>query len=351
MLAEHTASLSDEQTDAILGREREPALPNRHCFARVSGRAADPPIKSFTTPRAFETWLSRNHGKTEGIWLVIAKKGSEHPLDHVCRCRRGRALLRLDRRPRKEVGRRAVCAEVHASSRAKPVVADQSQAGARPDRGRANARARSARDRAGQGRWTMGGCVRVAPSGDGARRPGEGLAAQQEGQQLHSTRSTRGTATRSSTASTTRRSRRRANGALLSSSRCSAKDGSPTRSPRVLSADAPRARHPPRHARDRVRRDGRRRPRGIGKKDWGTVLLSALVYMVLNATLGSSSSCSPRRSRSSRSASRFSPSMQSSSRSRRGSSTGSRSTTWAPRSSARCGSPWCRSCSSSSCDA
>ena len=44
--------------------------------AGVSGRAADPPVKSFATPRAFETWLSRSHGKAEGIWLVIAKKGS-----------------------------------------------------------------------------------------------------------------------------------------------------------------------------------------------------------------------------------------------------------------------------------
>ena len=42
----------------------------------MSGQAADPAVKSFATPRAFETWLSRNYGKTEGIWLVIAKKGS-----------------------------------------------------------------------------------------------------------------------------------------------------------------------------------------------------------------------------------------------------------------------------------
>ncbi len=42
----------------------------------MSGRAADPPVKSFATPRAFETWLSRSHGRVEGIWLVIAKKGS-----------------------------------------------------------------------------------------------------------------------------------------------------------------------------------------------------------------------------------------------------------------------------------
>jgi len=44
--------------------------------AGVGGRAADPPVKSFATPSAFETWLSRSHGKAEGIWLVIAKKGS-----------------------------------------------------------------------------------------------------------------------------------------------------------------------------------------------------------------------------------------------------------------------------------
>ena len=37
---------------------------------------SDPPVKAFATPRAFETWLSRNHTKAEGIWLVIAKKGS-----------------------------------------------------------------------------------------------------------------------------------------------------------------------------------------------------------------------------------------------------------------------------------
>ncbi len=36
----------------------------------------EPPVKSFATPRSFETWLSRNHANAEGIWLVIAKKGS-----------------------------------------------------------------------------------------------------------------------------------------------------------------------------------------------------------------------------------------------------------------------------------
>src|SRR5262245_52415627 len=33
-------------------------------------------LKEFKTARAFETWLSRNHSKTEGIRIKIAKKAS-----------------------------------------------------------------------------------------------------------------------------------------------------------------------------------------------------------------------------------------------------------------------------------
>jgi uncharacterized protein YdeI (YjbR/CyaY-like superfamily) len=42
----------------------------------VSGAAAEQPIKSFATQRAFETWLGRNHDRSDGIWLTIARKGS-----------------------------------------------------------------------------------------------------------------------------------------------------------------------------------------------------------------------------------------------------------------------------------
>jgi uncharacterized protein YdeI (YjbR/CyaY-like superfamily) len=42
----------------------------------VSGAAAEKPTKSFSTPRAFETWLKRNHDRSDGIWLTIARKGS-----------------------------------------------------------------------------------------------------------------------------------------------------------------------------------------------------------------------------------------------------------------------------------
>ena len=42
----------------------------------MSGAAAEQPIKSFATQRAFETWLARNHDRSDGIWLTIARKGS-----------------------------------------------------------------------------------------------------------------------------------------------------------------------------------------------------------------------------------------------------------------------------------
>jgi uncharacterized protein YdeI (YjbR/CyaY-like superfamily) len=36
----------------------------------------DYPLKQFKTPRSFETWLSRNHGRAQGIHVEIAKKAS-----------------------------------------------------------------------------------------------------------------------------------------------------------------------------------------------------------------------------------------------------------------------------------
>lgn len=37
---------------------------------------ADPPLRPFATARAFETWLERHHGTSDGIRLKIAKKAS-----------------------------------------------------------------------------------------------------------------------------------------------------------------------------------------------------------------------------------------------------------------------------------
>jgi uncharacterized protein YdeI (YjbR/CyaY-like superfamily) len=36
----------------------------------------DLPIRLFATPRAFETWLAKNHDSSPGLWLRIVKKGS-----------------------------------------------------------------------------------------------------------------------------------------------------------------------------------------------------------------------------------------------------------------------------------
>ena len=42
----------------------------------MSGGAAELPVKSFATQRSFLTWLRANHGRSDGIWLSFAKKGS-----------------------------------------------------------------------------------------------------------------------------------------------------------------------------------------------------------------------------------------------------------------------------------
>jgi uncharacterized protein YdeI (YjbR/CyaY-like superfamily) len=41
--------------------------------------ADDLPILLFAAPADFEAWLERHHGEPDGIWLKIAKKGTEEP--------------------------------------------------------------------------------------------------------------------------------------------------------------------------------------------------------------------------------------------------------------------------------
>ena len=40
---------------------------------------AELPILTFTTPKMWETWLERNHAKSDGIWLRIFRKASGQP--------------------------------------------------------------------------------------------------------------------------------------------------------------------------------------------------------------------------------------------------------------------------------
>ena len=39
----------------------------------------DAPPLLFKNARAFETWLKKNHGASEGLWLKIAKRGAKEP--------------------------------------------------------------------------------------------------------------------------------------------------------------------------------------------------------------------------------------------------------------------------------
>ncbi|MFL6605557.1 MAG: YdeI/OmpD-associated family protein [Steroidobacteraceae bacterium] len=39
----------------------------------------DTPARRFTNQRSWETWLRKHHNTSDGVWLVVAKRGAEHP--------------------------------------------------------------------------------------------------------------------------------------------------------------------------------------------------------------------------------------------------------------------------------
>jgi uncharacterized protein YdeI (YjbR/CyaY-like superfamily) len=41
--------------------------------------ASQPDPRHFSTQRAFEAWLKKNHASSDGMWLLIAKLGAEEP--------------------------------------------------------------------------------------------------------------------------------------------------------------------------------------------------------------------------------------------------------------------------------
>lgn len=44
--------------------------------AKTASRILDDPVKRFATRSAWQAWLAKNHAKSRGIWLELAKKGS-----------------------------------------------------------------------------------------------------------------------------------------------------------------------------------------------------------------------------------------------------------------------------------
>lgn len=45
----------------------------------IKATASQPAPRRFSTQRAFEAWLRRNHASSDGVWLLIAKPGAEEP--------------------------------------------------------------------------------------------------------------------------------------------------------------------------------------------------------------------------------------------------------------------------------
>jgi uncharacterized protein YdeI (YjbR/CyaY-like superfamily) len=43
---------------------------------KASGKVAVGPIRAFKTPEDFSNWLQKNHGKSTGLWVRLAKKNS-----------------------------------------------------------------------------------------------------------------------------------------------------------------------------------------------------------------------------------------------------------------------------------
>ena len=60
---------------------------------------ADPPQLILRDVAAWRTWLAENVEEQVGVWLVLAKKGDDGSAEsELCRCARGGAVSRLDRR-------------------------------------------------------------------------------------------------------------------------------------------------------------------------------------------------------------------------------------------------------------
>jgi len=52
---------------------------HRYSDAMVSPPLVDTPVLSFKTPKAWATWLAKHHDQSKGLWLRLAKKGSDIP--------------------------------------------------------------------------------------------------------------------------------------------------------------------------------------------------------------------------------------------------------------------------------
>ncbi|CAA9535731.1 MAG: putative periplasmic membrane protein, partial [uncultured Thermoleophilia bacterium] len=114
-------------------------------------------------------------GQRRHVGRDLGPDGQEGDGDRVARLdpgRRGRAVLRLDRRPEPADRRSVVHAALHPAPAAQHVVQGQPDEGGGARGRRAHAAGRPGRGRAREGRRALGPRLRRRRHGDGARRPG-----------------------------------------------------------------------------------------------------------------------------------------------------------------------------------
>ena len=107
----------------------------------------DPPDRA-----AWRAWLTGNHTRPDGIWVVMDRRGTNpRCVDYEVGRRRG-ALLRLDRLEGRQAGRRTNAAVVLAAAAARYLGSDEQGTCRTPDRGRPDDARRTGRHRGREAR-------------------------------------------------------------------------------------------------------------------------------------------------------------------------------------------------------
>ena len=122
----------------------------------------------------WRTWLRSNHSTSQGVWLVLAKKGTTQPDNALLRRRARRGdLLWLDRWAARASRQRNVPATIHAQKGSEPVVSTQRHHRGEVEHLRPNASIRGSRGSPGKSRWTMEFRLRRTSRHGSSRGPGK----------------------------------------------------------------------------------------------------------------------------------------------------------------------------------
>ena len=100
----------------------------------------EPPELVVQDTAAWRRWLGAHHAQPDGVWLVLAKKGTTKPTSLTYDQALEEALCYLmDRRPSRPPRRGNLPATIHTSPPAEPLVEAEYRTGRASARGRADA--------------------------------------------------------------------------------------------------------------------------------------------------------------------------------------------------------------------